>query len=154
MRDNQVTRSQTYPAFQMALPDGWEERTVYTFMGPDDSGVQHLLTLVVDPDVVDDDVSDYARLRIDTLMESLQGAEILKEEERTLPGGKTIYECVYKWVPSKDKPIFQKVVYLIAGGTGYTFSANFSKKTIKTIGVEVERMIDSFRPAGMLEEDE
>jgi hypothetical protein len=136
------------------LPDDWDDRTVHTFMGPDDSGVQHLLTLVVDPEVVDDNVSDYARQRIDTLMDSLQGAEILKAEERTLPGGNCIYECVYKWVPSKDKPIFQKVVYLIAGGTGYTFSANFSKKTIKTIGVEVERMIDSFRPAGMLEEDE
>jgi len=136
------------------LPDDWDDRTVHTFMGPDDSGVQHLLTLVVDPEVVDDNVSDYARQRIDTLMDSLQGAEILKAEERTLPGGNCIYECVYKWVPPKDKPIFQKVVYLIAGGTGYTFSANFSKKTIKTIGVEVERMIDSFRPAGMLEEDE
>ena len=33
------------------LPDGWEDKTIYTYMGPDDSGVQHILTLVVDDKV-------------------------------------------------------------------------------------------------------
>lgn len=129
--------------FRLDLPDDWEDRTVYTFMGPDDSGVQHILTLVVDPEV-DDDLPEFARERIDAALESLQGAEVLKDEEKTLENGRTVHELVYRWIPTDGNVIFQKVAYMVLDGIGYTFSANFSKKTIKTIGLQVEQIIDSF----------
>lgn len=143
-----------YPRFQIELPEAWEDRTVYMFMGPDDSGIQHLMQLVIDDEVVGVELSEYARQRIDAAMESLQGAEILKEEEKTLPNGNTVYEMVYKWVPVEGQINFNRVVYMINDGIGYTFSANFSKKTIKTIGVEVERIINSFQPGCMDDEEE
>ena len=33
--------------FQIDLPDGWEDQTIFTFRGPDDSGVQHNLVLII-----------------------------------------------------------------------------------------------------------
>ncbi len=132
--------------FRIELPDGWEDRTVHQFLGPDDSGVQHVLNLVVDPNAQTDDVEDYARDRIDQVIESMPAAEILKEGEKTLPSGVEAYEVVYKWVSPNGKVTFQKLVYMIRDGVAYTFSANFSKKTIKTIGVEVDRIIESFEP--------
>ena len=140
--------------FRIDLPDGWEDRTVYLYMGPDDSGVQHMMQLIVDPDTGGVDLAEYARNRIDAVMVSLQGAEILKEEEKILDNGRTVYECVYKWVPVDGQIMFNKVVYMIMGKSGYTFSANFSKKTIKTIGVEVDRIIDSFMPGIVQTEEE
>lgn len=140
--------------FTLELPNGWEDRTVHVFMGPDDSGVQHMLNLSIDPYVEDASLEEYARFRIDTMMESLQSAEILKEEGRTLANGNEIFECVYKWIPAEGKSVFQQVVYMIDDGVAYIFSANFSKKTIKTIGVEVERIINSFSAGPLkLEED-
>lgn len=148
-----MSKEERIPPFHLDLPDGWEDRTVYLFMGPDDSGVQHMMQLTVDPDVEESDLAEYARVRIDNIMASLQGAEILKEEEKTLSDGRNAYELVYKWVPVEGQINFNKVVYLLIDGAGYTFTANFSKKTIKTIGVEVDRMIDTFHP-GVESEDE
>ena len=53
--------------FKIELPDGWEDNTVHTFRGPDDSGVEHMVTLVVDPDAGDVTLEEYARDRIDTI---------------------------------------------------------------------------------------
>jgi len=138
--------SNTNDHFRIELPEGWEDRTVHQFLGPDDSGVQHGLNLVVDPNAQTDDVEDYARDRIDQVIETMPAAEILKEEQKTLPNGVEAYEVVYKWVSPNGNVTFQKLVYMIRDGVAYTFSANFSKKTIKTISVEVDRIIDSFEP--------
>lgn len=132
--------------FLLTLPDGWSDLTAYLFQGPDDSGVQHNLQLVIEPDTDADSAEEYGRDRFESLMGSIQGATILKQEEKTLSDGRTVYECVYKWIPVDSQVMFNKVVYMIIDGAGYTFTANFSKKTIKTIGVEVDRMIESFRP--------
>ena len=140
--------------FRIDLPDGWEDRTVYLYMGPDDSGIQHNLQLVIDPDVSNADLSEYAHDRFDSLASSLQGAEVLKQEEKILPSGRRVFECVYKWVPVDGQILFNKVIYMIIEKSGYTFSANFSKKTIKTIGVEVDRIIDSFMPGIVQTEEE
>jgi hypothetical protein len=140
--------------FTIELPGDWEDRTIHLFMGPDDSNVQHMMQLAVDDDIENAELSEYARGRIDAAMESLQGAQILKEEERNLSNGRAVYECVYKWIPTDGQVIFQKLIYMIAEGTAYTFSANFSKKTIKTIGVEVERIIDSFKPGDAVDDEE
>ncbi len=132
--------------FQIKLPDGWEDQTIYTYKGPDDSGVQHMVTLVVDPYPNAAGAEEFARPRIDTVMSTLQGAEILKEEPRQLASGLPAYECVYKWIPSGADARFVKTVYILVDGIGYVFSGNFSKKTIKTIGTEMDRMVESFKP--------
>jgi len=146
--------SSTNNQFRVDLPDGWEDRTVHLFMGPDDSGVQHMMQVIVDPDTEGADLEEYAGVRIDAIMESLQGAEVLKREEKTLENGRTVYECVYKWVPTDDEIIFRKTVFMIIDGAAYTFAGNFSKKTLKTIGVEMNRIIESFRTGGEEEEEE
>lgn len=132
--------------FQIDLPDGWEDRTVHYFIGPDDSGVQHALNLVVDRESDPSDLVAYARERIDHVIETMPNAQILKEEEKTLGEDIPTYEAVYKWIPPGGEVTFQKLIYIIRDGIAYTFSANFSKKTMKTIAVEVDRIIESFEP--------
>ena len=89
---------------------------------------------------------EFALDRIQPVRDALAGIETLKEEERTLPSGVAAYEWVYKWVPSAGQVIFKKHLYLIIGKQGYTFTATFSKQSFKTIGIEVDRMIESFVP--------
>ena len=50
--------------------------------------------------------------------------------------------------------MFNKAVYMIHKGAGLTFMGNFSKQTIKTIGVEVDRIIDSFAIGANEDRDE
>lgn len=132
--------------FQIKLPDGWVDQTIFTYKGPDNSGVQHMITLVVDSAANAATPAEFARPRIDTVMSTLQGAEVLKEDEKQLASGIPAYECVYKWIPVGSDARFVKTIYVLAGGVGYTFSGNFSKKTIKTVGVEMDQIVNGFVP--------
>lgn len=141
-----MNESAKYHGIKLALPPDWVDETVYTFKGPDDSGVQHNLVLMIDNESKPDDITVYAKERIRTLEQTLSGFELLNEQPRKLKSGFGAYEAIYKWIPTEGKIIFQKQVYLIAYGVAYNFTASFSKKTLQTIGIEVDAIIDSFKP--------
>ena len=141
-----MTGDQNSGHFRIALPSGWEDQTIYTYKGPDDSGVQHNLVLIIDNEVGGVDLKTYAKLRLDSIKDILTGFELLGERERDLKSGNRAYEIVYKWQPSADKTLVQKQVFTIIGGVAYNFTSSFSKKTIQTIGVQVDEIIDSFQP--------
>jgi hypothetical protein len=133
--------------FQLTLPDTWKETTVYTFEGPHDSGVQHNLVLVIDPNVPEKiELAEYAKMQFGTNKEVLPGFALINESEKRLSGGQQAYEIVYKYAPSDDQVLFQKQVFLIIEEKGYIFTSTFSKKTLQTIAVEVDQIIANFRP--------
>jgi len=132
--------------FKIDLPDGWEDQTMYTFKGPDDSGVQHNLVLMIDTEPGGLDLNTYADLRIESLKNTLSGFELMGKREKELKSGHKAYEIVYKWAPGESKILIQKQVFTIIGKKAYNFTSSFSKKTIKTIGVQVDEIIDSFEP--------
>ncbi len=134
--------------FHISLPEDWVDQSVYMFNGPEVNGFQHNLTLVIDTALQDYDLESFARERIDTQLTATPGMELLKEEAKTLPSGTEAYEAVIKWIPVDGTIIFQKRVYLIVDEVGYSFTANFTKQTIKTIGLQVDQIIDSFKTGG------
>jgi len=132
--------------FKIDLPSDWEDQTIYTYMGPEDSGTYHVLTLNIDHHVQAVSLSEFAREQIDAVLNSLQGAEVLKDEEITLENGNRAHEFVYRWVPTDDNVIFKKMVFMLLDDVGYIFTANFTKKTMKTLRLEVDKIINSFEP--------
>lgn len=137
--------------FSVELPGEWKDVTTYQFMGPEDGGVQHMLNLSIDPEPDEDVLYDYAQEFFAQAMETMPGAEVLKEEEKTLENGRTVYEFVVKWIPSDDNIIYRKIVCMLFENKGYIFIANFSKKTIKTIGIEVDGIIQSLMPRSIVD---
>jgi hypothetical protein len=134
--------------FHISLPEGWIDQSLYVFNGPDEGGFQHSLMLVIDNVLEDDDLERFAQERIDGVLNTTSNTEILKQEKKTLANGTEAVEVVIKWIPVEGKIIFQKRVYMIIDDVGYSFTANFTKQTMKTIGLDVSRMIESFRPEG------
>ncbi|UCG61925.1 MAG: DcrB-related protein [Candidatus Zixiibacteriota bacterium] len=132
--------------FRMSLPEGWADQSTYIFDGPESGGFKHNLTLVIDNALPEDDLDLFAQERIDAVVGATPGMEILKQEKKNLPNGNEAVEAVIKWIPVDDKIIFVKKVYLIVDGVGFTFSAEFTKQTIKTIGLQVDEMINGFSP--------
>jgi hypothetical protein len=141
-----MNESQKSFGIHLTLPSGWIDQTVYTLQGPDDSGVQHNLVLMIDKESQPGDLLVYAKQRIQTLAQTLSGFELLSEQPKKLKSGFDAYEAVYKWIPTEGKIIFQKQVYLFAYGVAYNFTASFAKNTLKTIGSDVDMIIDSFKP--------
>lgn len=132
-------------SIQISLPEGWEDITVYTYKGPDDSGVQHNLIIMIDTELETNDLYRYAQQRVQVLKDSLQGFELLSEKEKKLKSGLEAFELVYKWAPAEGKIIFQKQVYIMSGDKAFNLTSSFSKQSLKTIGNDVDAMIDSFK---------
>ncbi len=133
--------------FSINLPEGWIDTTTFTFQGPLDSGVQHNLVVIVDPSEKKDiDLKAYATRQLDTSKIALPGFELISEKEKNLSPEVEAYEIVYKYIPADEVIIFQKQVILLIDGKGYLFTASFSKKTLKTIASEVDKIIASFVP--------
>jgi len=132
--------------FKLELPVGWVNETVHLFRGPEEGGLQHYLRLVVHPDVGKRSLEDFARDHIESVKQNLGSIEVLRDEPRELENGLQTHEFVYKWIPTDDKVIFQKFIYLVVDRKGYMFSCEFNQRTRKTVALEVEKIINSFEP--------
>ncbi|MBU8933907.1 MAG: DUF1795 domain-containing protein [candidate division Zixibacteria bacterium] len=134
--------------FNLTLPDDWVDQSTYFFQGPEDGGVYHNLTMLIDHHPESKDLRTYAAPRMEQTVNGMGGAEILKEEEKQHSCGGQALHVVYKSVPEDSKPLFRKQVFLMAEDKAYTFQADFTKKTMKTIALQVDQIIDSFTPLG------
>lgn len=141
--------------FTLNIPEGWTDTTIFTFQGPHDSGVQHNLVLVIDPAVEKDiEVATYAKQQLENSKQVLPGFEMINEQEKTIIPDIPAYEIVYKYIPADEVIIFQKQVFMIIDGKGYSFTSSFSKKTLKTIANEVDEIIASFVPITQKKDDD
>lgn len=132
--------------FKIDLPVGWEDQTVYHFQGPAIDGTPHTLILVIDRHLQDVDIREFANQRIEPITQALQGLEVLKSEETTIEFGHPTYEFVYKWMPSDDVRIYQKYIFVIGNGLGFTFSASFTKKSFKTLALQLKDVVEAVLP--------
>ncbi len=141
--------------FHLDLPHGWEDQTVYYFRGPDEGGKEHMLTLVLNRNLQYDNVATFAKDYTEPIESTLQSVEVMKDEEITLENGNQAYEYVYKWMPAEGITIIKKYVFVIKDRMGYTFSCEFSRRTLKTVGVGMKNVIESLVPGTYqpLEED-
>ncbi len=137
------------------LPRGWNDQTVYAFYGPEVDGVNHLLLMAIDRNLQFDEIEEFARSKIDPIIQELSGLEVLKDEEVTVEGGRPAWEVVYKWIPGEGVVVYQKYVFVFADDMGFSFSIRFSKKTRQTVGLQVKGLIESLVPGTYepLEED-
>lgn len=133
--------------FTISLPEGWEDNSIFTFLGPDTHGVRHMLNLTIDKHVGDHTVDTYARERIQLTQHSIGSADTLKDAPRSLPNGLPVHEWIYKTVPIDGKAQFHQQIYAVIDKRGYTFSAVYSKMSFKLLAGQVEQIIASFIPA-------
>jgi hypothetical protein len=132
--------------FKLTFPDGWKETTVYTFEGPHDSGIQHNVVLTVLPELPPNvALSDFAKTQTEASAGILPGFELISEKENSFFREGTGYEIVYRYRPSDEITFTQKQWYFAINKKVYLFSGTFNKKTLKTIGNEVEEIIRSFQ---------
>ena len=137
----------TNSLFQLTFPDeGWKETTVYTFEGPHDSGVQHNLVLVIDPFIKKNiELAEYAHAQIVSTRQVMPGFEMVNEREIKMHDGTLAYEIVYKYMPAEGIVLFQKQIFMRLDDKAFIFSATFSKKTLATLGQQVDSIIASLR---------
>jgi len=132
--------------FSLLLPEGWHDKTVYTLLGPLSDGIQHNITVSLDPETPFEAVKDFAEEQVQALENSLPGMWLLKKEAAQLANGTPAYRVIFKWAPAEEQTLFQQHVYVVEEGTAYSLTASFSRKTRKTVGPEVTRIMLGFEP--------
>ena len=132
--------------FKLSFPDGWKETTVHTFEGPHDSGTQHNLVLTVLPALPKGvELETFAKLQTETSAGMLPGFQLLSEKKVAFFTNSPGVEINYSYQPTDDLKFFQKQWYFAIKDNVYLFTATFNKKTVKTIAVEVEQIIQSLK---------
>ena len=132
--------------FTIGQPGDWQDATVYTLSGPIEDEMQHNIVINIGHDVDIDSVEELADLQIESLEMQLQGCRVLKRGKITLNNGHEAYEAVFRWEPTEVNRLYQRQIYVLAGKTAYTLTSTFSRKTRKTRGPEVDRIMMSFEP--------
>ncbi len=132
--------------FKFDLPSGWSSQTVYYFRGPKEDDNDHQIIMTINPKPQHDSVESFAKESIRIIERSLDGTETLKNEEVTGDGVHPVWEFVYKWIPSDEITFMQKYVFVLAGGLGFTFTCQFTKKSYKTVGLQLKDVIDAVLP--------
>jgi hypothetical protein len=132
--------------FKFPLPTGWDDQSAYHFVGPEEGGINHTITLYVDRYLQQQDIASFARQHIDPIVNMLEGVEVLKDEDVSVDGGNPVWEFVYRWIPAEGIVKFYKYVFVFWGGMGFTFSCEFSKHTLKTVGSQFPDIVDAVLP--------
>jgi len=132
--------------FSLNIYDDWQDKTIYTIAGPVTDGIQHNIIINLNPDVETDNLRDYADWNIAALTGELKGCRLLLQAPITLANGLPAYKAIFCWYPTEELRIYQEQIYVLVGTTGFNLTASFTKKTRKTLGPQVERMMLSFSP--------
>ena len=130
--------------FSFNLTSEWQDNTVHTYEGPEEDGIKHNILVTIESQVDISDLERYADMQIKALEAELQGYHELKRGPVMLSNQLPGYELVYKWCPVEDREVYQRAIYMLHNETGYVLTATFSKKTWKTRGPEVDKILMSF----------
>ena len=133
-------------SFTIGITEEWQDKTVYILAGPVSDGIQHNITIIVDPEVQVDSLEQYAELQTATVEQELKGCHLLLKDDKQLHSGIPAKRAIFKWYPSEEVRVYQEQLYVLHNTFGYTLTATFTKKTRKTLGPQVERMMLSFQP--------
>lgn len=133
-------------SFTFTCLDQWQDRTVYTFAGPVIDGMQHNLTIAFGQAVPFASVREFAEWQIGVTEQEIKGCRLLKKGNISLASGTPAFQAIFSWCPTDNLKVYQEQIFVLSEGTAYTLTATFSRKSRKTLGPHVERMMLSFEP--------
>jgi hypothetical protein len=132
--------------FAINCLEGWQDQTIHTLTGPVENGIQHSVLITVEQDAPFDSVREYAEWQIRALEDELKACRLLKKGSITLANGLPAYQAIFCWYPTDTLKVYQEQVFVLVDKSAYKLTATFTKKTRKTLGPQVERMMLSFNP--------
>jgi hypothetical protein len=132
-------------SFSLNQLEDWEDKTIYTITGPVTDSIQHNVIITIDKENPFDTLEEFAEWHIKTMETDLKGCTLLKKGEIKLSDGTDAYEAIFSWYPIDDLRIYQQQIFVMFDKVVYKMTASFTKKTRKTLGPQVERMMLSLK---------
>jgi hypothetical protein len=127
--------------FMLNQLEDWEDKTLYTLLGPVTDSIQHNVIIDVERNAPFDSLEEFAEWHIKTLEDELKSCILLKRGDIKLTNGTDAYEAIFSWYPSDETRIYQQQIFVLTDKTAYKMTASYTKKTRKTLGPAIERMM-------------
>lgn len=131
---------------KVLLPEGWDDSTIFSFLGPERAGQRSIITVGVDPSagsVIA--LEEYAGARAAQVADSMGEPELLKQESRRLANGRYVREFAYRSGAGTDRA-YVRLAFMIEQGTGYMFYCRASRATRELTALAFRQVIESFTP--------
>jgi len=126
-----------------AASAGWEDRTVYAFVGPVCDSLEHRILVVLErklPRALAD-LDTFAARRTENVIGGRDHFEIVKQTRTTL-GTLPALELRLKQVLDARLAEQLQYFFLIDGDRGVTLSCRYTGKSFKLVGPEVREVIE------------
>ena len=144
--ETELTHVYSANSFIVRHPEGWQDKTIFTLVGPVENGIQHNVIISFEHDVPYETVRDFAEVQLSAMQNELKSCRVLKKGNIALADGKPAFQVICTWYPTDELRMYQEHIYVLADKTAYQLTATFTKKTRKTLGPAVQRMMLSFHP--------
>jgi hypothetical protein len=124
------------------LPDGWVDRTVLTYVGPDTGSGSPSLVVTRDELPADVTLGRYAAMQDAAVRAGLEGVGMVDERETTVAGRPAVRHT-YVWTLN-DRTMRQRVWCLLAYGVGYAITATAPDAGFEELRPVFARAVASF----------
>jgi hypothetical protein len=114
------------------LPDGWADRTVLTYVGPDAGAGSPSIVLTRDELGAEVTLGRYAAMQDAAIRAGIEGVELLDERETTLAGRPAIRHT-YRWTLD-GRTMRQRLWCLVHDGTGVAVVASAADEEFEGLG--------------------
>ena len=130
-------------AASLALPEGWVDRTVLTYVGPDQGAGSPSLVVTSDrlgPDVA---LGRYAAMQDAAMRAGMEGIDLVEERETTVAGRPAV-RLTYSW-RWEQRAMRQRVWCLTEDGVGYAITATAAEDEFETHRAAFAAAVGSFQ---------
>jgi len=134
--------------FTLALLEEWKDQSVYLLEGPEEDGLQHFVTIQVDPLAQETTLVDYVDWMVRAQEEHVPGCRLCLKKGVHLGNGLPACRVVFVWHPAEGIQRYQEQVIVLFERQAYRLSAMFTRKTRRTLGPIVWQVMMGFQPAG------
>ena len=134
----------TAPDFVADVPPGWEDRTMTTLIGPQDSsGFAANVVVIRDRISLGSDLEDYVRTQRLAMSESVTGLEVLDERPMVL-GGKRAYRTLQRF-SAQGRHLQQLQIFVLSGAVVFVITCTATAGSYNEHARAFQRITDSFR---------
>ena len=127
--------------FRFDLPvTGWQDQSIYTFKGPTVDEMDHYLYLALDRDIQNATLEQYADVKVNIILSSLEKIKILSDASVSL---QAVFarELILKWSPAIGVSRYKKYLFVVEDGIGFTFNCDFTQKSFSLVADQMTAIV-------------
>jgi hypothetical protein len=128
----------------LGLPEGWVDRSVLTYVGPDDGEGSPSLVVTREDLLEHMTVGRYAAMQDAAVRAGFEGVDLLEDRETTVAGHPAVRRT-YRW-GHDGRVMRQRIWCLVVDGVGYAIVASAPDAAFDTLRGTFAAALRGFRP--------